>query len=161
MLNRALNGHFAEELHLSKALFSLDPDNLQLHCFLGLETSFCCSFFAVSINHVRCCKRYRSPPPPPPPILAMYNFHPFRRGSGTILSTFPRIPITYLLISFVNRCYRVTKWSIGRKEESASRECEVRYRDPTPSSIFVSALYPTWEPARMLNNTESFRTALT
>ena len=25
-----------EDLHPSKALFSLDPDNLQLHCFLGL-----------------------------------------------------------------------------------------------------------------------------
>ena len=102
---------------------------------------------------------------PVPPFLAMYNFHSFRRGSGTILSTFPRIPIIYLLVSFVNRCYRVKsiepKWSIGRKEESASRACEVRYRDTTPSSIFVSALYPTWEPARMLNNTESFRTALT
>ena len=32
-------------LHLSKVLFSLDPDNLQLHCFLGLEALFCCSFF--------------------------------------------------------------------------------------------------------------------
>ena len=33
------------ELHPSKALFSLDPNNQQLHCFLGLETLFCCSFF--------------------------------------------------------------------------------------------------------------------
>ena len=31
-------------MHLSKALFSLDPDNLQLHCFLGLGALFC-SFF--------------------------------------------------------------------------------------------------------------------
>ena len=28
-----------------KALFSLDPDNLQLHCFLRLGALFCCSFF--------------------------------------------------------------------------------------------------------------------
>ena len=33
------------DLHLSKALFSLDPDKLQLHCFLGLGALFCCSFF--------------------------------------------------------------------------------------------------------------------
>ena len=33
------------DLHLSKAVFSLDPDNLQLHCFLGLGALFCCSFF--------------------------------------------------------------------------------------------------------------------
>ena len=33
------------DLHLSKALFSLDPYNLQLHCFLGLGALFCCSFF--------------------------------------------------------------------------------------------------------------------
>ena len=33
------------DLHLSKALFSLDPENLQLHCFLGLGALFCCSFF--------------------------------------------------------------------------------------------------------------------
>ena len=32
-------------LHLSKALFSLDPDTLQLHCFLGLGALLCCSFF--------------------------------------------------------------------------------------------------------------------
>ena len=32
------------DLHPSKALFSLDPDNLQLHCFLGLGALFCCSF---------------------------------------------------------------------------------------------------------------------
>ena len=35
----------AVDLHLSKVLFSLDPDNLQLHCFLGLGALFCCSFF--------------------------------------------------------------------------------------------------------------------
>ena len=35
----------AEDLHLSKSLFSLDPDNLQLHCFLGLGALFCCLFF--------------------------------------------------------------------------------------------------------------------
>ena len=33
------------DLHLSKALFSLNSDNLQLHCFFGLETLFYCSFF--------------------------------------------------------------------------------------------------------------------
>ena len=33
------------DLHVSKALFSLDPDNLQLHCFIGLGSLFCCSFF--------------------------------------------------------------------------------------------------------------------
>ena len=32
-------------LHLSIALLSLDPHNLQLHCLLGLGTLFCCSFF--------------------------------------------------------------------------------------------------------------------
>ena len=35
----------AVDLHLSKALFSLDPDNLHLQCFLGLGASFCYSFF--------------------------------------------------------------------------------------------------------------------
>ena len=39
-------------------LFLLDPDNLQLHCFLGLGALFSCSFFC----HVRCCKQYMSPP---------------------------------------------------------------------------------------------------
>ena len=34
----------AADLHLSKALFSLDPYNLQPHCFF-LEILFCCSFF--------------------------------------------------------------------------------------------------------------------
>ena len=29
------------DLQLSKALFSLDPYNLRLHCFLGLGTLFC------------------------------------------------------------------------------------------------------------------------
>ena len=33
------------DLHPSKALFSLDPDNLQLHFFLGLGTLFCRLFF--------------------------------------------------------------------------------------------------------------------
>ena len=35
------------DLNLSKALFSLDPYNLQLHCFLGLimRALFCFSFF--------------------------------------------------------------------------------------------------------------------
>ena len=37
--------HQKADLHLSKALFSLDAHNLQLHCFLGLGTSFCCLFF--------------------------------------------------------------------------------------------------------------------
>ena len=37
--------NFAVDLHPSKALFSLDPDNLQLHCFLGLGALFCRSFF--------------------------------------------------------------------------------------------------------------------
>ena len=30
---------------VSKSLFSLELCNLQLHCFLGLGTLFCCSFF--------------------------------------------------------------------------------------------------------------------
>ena len=42
---RAHFGDFTADLHLSKALFSLYPDNLQLHCFLGLGALFCCSFF--------------------------------------------------------------------------------------------------------------------
>ena len=33
------------DLYLLKALYSLDPDKLQLHCLLGLGTLFCCSFF--------------------------------------------------------------------------------------------------------------------
>ena len=41
----SLESPWAVDLHLSKALFSLDPDNLQLHCFLGCEPLFCCSFF--------------------------------------------------------------------------------------------------------------------
>ena len=32
------------DLHFSKALFSLNPDNLQLN-FLRLGALFCCSFF--------------------------------------------------------------------------------------------------------------------
>ena len=35
----------ALDLYLSKALFSLYPDNLQLYWFLRLGTLFCCSFF--------------------------------------------------------------------------------------------------------------------
>ena len=31
------------DLHLSKALFSQDPDNRQLHCFVGLGALFFCS----------------------------------------------------------------------------------------------------------------------
>ena len=38
-------GFDAVDLHLSKALFSLDTDNPQLHCVLGLGALFCCSFF--------------------------------------------------------------------------------------------------------------------
>ena len=37
--------YYPVDMHLSKALFPLDPDNLLLHCFLGLGTMFCCSFF--------------------------------------------------------------------------------------------------------------------
>ena len=33
------------DLHLLKALFSLDPDNLQLRSFLNLGTLYSCSFF--------------------------------------------------------------------------------------------------------------------
>ena len=33
------------DLLLSKAPISLDPNNLQLHCFIALGTLFCCSFF--------------------------------------------------------------------------------------------------------------------
>lgn len=32
-------------LHLLKAIFSLDPDNLRLRCFLGLGALFYCSLF--------------------------------------------------------------------------------------------------------------------
>ena len=32
-------------MHLSKVLFSLDPNNLQLHCFSVLGTLYCCLFF--------------------------------------------------------------------------------------------------------------------
>ena len=31
-----------------KSSISQDPDNLQLHCFLGLGTLFCCSFLLFS-----------------------------------------------------------------------------------------------------------------
>ena len=41
------------DLHLSKAPFSLDPDNLQLHCFLGLGT-FCRSFFCPLDRYQPC-----------------------------------------------------------------------------------------------------------
>ena len=42
------------DLHLSKALFSLDADNLQLHCFLkGLENCSAVRFLVLSTNHVR------------------------------------------------------------------------------------------------------------
>ena len=53
------------DLHPSKALFSLDSDNLQLHCFLGSGVLFCCSFlFVFSTNHLTRCKWHRSPPRP-------------------------------------------------------------------------------------------------
>ena len=38
-------GRSAIDQRLSKTLFSLDPDNLQLHCYLGLGALFCCPFF--------------------------------------------------------------------------------------------------------------------
>ena len=41
---------FIVDLFLSKALFSLDPENLQLHNFLGSGTLFCCSFI-FSLGH--------------------------------------------------------------------------------------------------------------
>lgn len=37
--------HWEVDLHLSKSIFSLDPDNLPLCCFLGLGALLCCSFF--------------------------------------------------------------------------------------------------------------------
>ena len=43
------------DLRLSKALFSLDPYNQQLHCCLGLGSLFCCSLKTVQV-----------PPPSPP-----------------------------------------------------------------------------------------------
>ena len=39
-------------LHFSKALFSLDPDNLQLHCFLGLGTLFVLLYHRPTIYDV-------------------------------------------------------------------------------------------------------------
>ena len=51
----------------SKALFSLDSYNPQLHCFLGLGTLFCCSFFSPldqpcktlqMVQVTLCIKRY-------------------------------------------------------------------------------------------------------
>ena len=42
-----------EDLHTSKALFSPDPDNVQLHCLLGLGALFCCLFFCSLDHHVR------------------------------------------------------------------------------------------------------------
>ena len=44
------------DLHLSKPLFSLDPDNQQLHCFLELRTLLRCSFFWSLDQH---CKTFR------------------------------------------------------------------------------------------------------
>ena len=43
------------DLHISKTLFSLDPDNLQLHCSVVHS-------FVLSTNHVRHCKWCWSPP---------------------------------------------------------------------------------------------------
>ena len=47
-------------LHLSKALFSMDPDNLQLHFFKDWEHCSVVRSFALSTNHVTRCKRYSS-----------------------------------------------------------------------------------------------------
>ena len=49
-MNRHMAGSdvkVAVDLHFSKALFSLDPDILQLNCFLGLE-SFVLLFVVLS-----------------------------------------------------------------------------------------------------------------
>ena len=54
-LTRIISYKALVDLHLSKALFSLDPDILQLHCFSGLRTLFCCSFFcplSITIQYV-------------------------------------------------------------------------------------------------------------
>ena len=42
------------------------------------------------------------------------------------------------------------KWSIGRKEKAANRASRARYGGPSPSSIFVFALYPNREPVHRL-----------
>ena len=47
-------------LHLSKALFSLDPDNLQLHYFQGSDHCSVVHSFVLSTNHVRRCKWCKS-----------------------------------------------------------------------------------------------------
>ena len=48
-----MNYNLSIDLHLSKPLFSLDPDNLQLHCFLGWEHCSVVRSFVVSSNHER------------------------------------------------------------------------------------------------------------
>ena len=42
------------DLHLSKDLFLLDPDNLQLHSFLGLQALFCCPLEKIMQDVVNC-----------------------------------------------------------------------------------------------------------
>ena len=44
----ALERKYTEKVSVypSKALFSSDPDNLQLHCVLGLGTLLCCLFLS-------------------------------------------------------------------------------------------------------------------
>ena len=42
--NNTPNPKTTVDPHLSKSLFSLDPYNLQLHCFLGSGILFCCLF---------------------------------------------------------------------------------------------------------------------
>ena len=50
------------DLHLTKALFSLNPDNLQLHCFLQLGTLFCCLFFCPLDQPFKTLQTVQVPP---------------------------------------------------------------------------------------------------
>ena len=48
------------DMHLSKAVFLLDPDILQLHLFKGGDHCSVVRPFVLSTNHVRRCKKGRS-----------------------------------------------------------------------------------------------------
>ena len=73
----------SEDLHLSKALFLLDPDKLQLHCLLGLGAWLCCKCMflspldqtcmedvAKSAGHTRCLH-------PTPLVLSLFHLESF------------------------------------------------------------------------------------
>ena len=97
------------------ALFPLAPNNLQLHCFLGLRTLLCFSFFCPLDQP---CKTGQTAPPPLPlhgtkglnicTIIHSHSFDPFCNMSSTLLHScrVPPIKPFCLCFSFFSDGYR-------------------------------------------------------